>query len=159
MDDTNHFIGAMWYFLRFVGAYMRLNRNYFNTMIQESSIVIMRLLLPQLFEKMALHELRALVVERSILNMHIKGEVIEIPANHVGILLEGFLTQEEVKSLITPPAVLLHSDTDLSFFGLETSGNIYIFFLISCNCMSNFPILPIDVLFLFILKQSLCIKK
>ncbi|XP_078171756.1 sodium proton exchanger, putative (NHX7) (SOS1) [Carex rostrata] len=88
---------------------------------QESSIVIMRLLLPQLFEKMALHELRALVVERSILNMHIKGEVIEVPANHVGILLEGFLTQEEVKSLITPPAVLLRSDTDLSFFGLETS--------------------------------------
>lgn len=106
---------------------MRLNGNYFKTMIQESSIVIMRLLLPQLFEKMALHELRALVAEKSILNMHIKGEVIEVPANHVGILLDGFLAQEEVKSFITSPAVLLHSDTDLSFFGLETSGNIFFF--------------------------------
>ncbi|KAJ1697251.1 hypothetical protein LUZ63_005763 [Rhynchospora breviuscula] len=88
---------------------------------QESSIVIMRLLLPQLFEKMAMHELRALVAERSTLNIHIKGEVIQVPPNYVGILLEGFLAQEEVKSLITPPAVLLHPDTDLSFFGLESS--------------------------------------
>jgi hypothetical protein len=95
--------------------------------MQESSIVIMRLLLPQLFEKMALHELRALVTERSMLNIHIKGEVIDVPPNYVGILLEGFLAQEEAKSLITPPVVLFRPDTDFSFFGLESCSKIFLF--------------------------------
>jgi hypothetical protein len=95
--------------------------------MQECSIVIMRLLLPQLFEKKALHELRALVAdERSMLNIHIKGEVIEVPPNHVGILLEGFLAQE-AKSLITPPVVLFSPDTDFSFFSLESCGKIFLF--------------------------------
>lgn len=134
-------------------------------MIQESSIVIMRLLLPQLFEKLALHELRALVAERSMLNIHIKGEVIEIPPNYVGILLEGFLAQEEAKSLITPPAVLFRPDIDLSFFGLESCGEI--FFLISCNFMSNSHLVPVNTActsnyinsMLFILIQHIFVMK
>ncbi|XP_072989939.1 sodium/hydrogen exchanger 8 [Typha latifolia] len=90
---------------------------------QESAIVIARLLLPQILEKMAMHELRVLVAERSTMNIYIRGEVVEIRQNTVGILLEGFVrTQEEQQNLITSPGVLLPSHTDLSFFGLESSA-------------------------------------
>ncbi|KAJ3672840.1 hypothetical protein LUZ60_006214 [Juncus effusus] len=86
---------------------------------QESSIVIAKLLLPEVFENLAMTKLRALVAERSIMNVHIKGEVINVTSNYIGILLEGFVTQTESKSLVTPPAVLLPSDTDL---GVDTSA-------------------------------------
>jgi len=88
---------------------------------QESALVIARLLLPQIFEKMAMHEIRVLVAERSTMNIYIKGEDIEIDQNHIGILLEGFLKTRN-QNLITPPAVLLPSNADLSIFGLESSG-------------------------------------
>lgn len=88
---------------------------------QESALVIARLLLPQIFEKMAMHEIRVLVAERSTMNIYIKGEEIELEQNYIGILLEGFLRTKNL-NLITPPGVLLPSNTDLSLFGLESSG-------------------------------------
>lgn len=88
---------------------------------QESALVIARLLLPQIFEKMAMHEIRVLVAERSTMNIYIKGEDIELEQNYIGILLEGFLKTRN-QNLITPPGVLLPSSTDLSLFGLESSG-------------------------------------
>ncbi|KAG2631030.1 hypothetical protein PVAP13_3KG576900 [Panicum virgatum] len=88
---------------------------------QESALVIARLLLPQIFEKMAMHEIRVLVAERSTMNIYIKGEDIEIEQNYIGILLEGFLKTRN-QNLITPPAVLLPSNADLSLFGLESSA-------------------------------------
>ncbi|KAF6168631.1 hypothetical protein GIB67_005243 [Kingdonia uniflora] len=87
---------------------------------QESAIVVAKLLLPQVYEKMAMQELRTLVVERSVMNIYIRGETIEIPHHSIGFLLEGFVkTQEE---LITSPGVLLSSYGDLSFLSVETSG-------------------------------------
>jgi branched-subunit amino acid aminotransferase/4-amino-4-deoxychorismate lyase len=50
---------------------------------------------------MAMHEIRVLVAERSTMNIYIK-------------------TRNQ--NLITPPAVLLPSNADLSLFGLESSG-------------------------------------
>ncbi|CAM0147134.1 unnamed protein product [Urochloa decumbens] len=88
---------------------------------QESALVIARLLLPQIFEKMAMHEVRVLVAERSMMNIYIKGEDIELEQNYFGILLEGFLKTRN-QNLITPPGVLLPSNTDLSLFGLESSA-------------------------------------
>lgn len=90
---------------------------------QESAIVIAKLLLPQMFEKMTMQELRGLVAERSKMNIYIRGEIIEIGHNSVGFLLEGFImTQDGQQDLITSPAVLLPSHNDLSFLGLESSG-------------------------------------
>nr|ADK60916.1 plasma membrane Na+/H+ transporter [Distichlis spicata] len=88
---------------------------------QESALVIARLLLPQIFEKMAMHEIRVLIAERSTVNVYIKGEDIELEHNYIGILLEGFLKTKS-QNLITPPAVLLPSNTDLTLFGLESSA-------------------------------------
>ncbi|KAG2622513.1 hypothetical protein PVAP13_3NG262700 [Panicum virgatum] len=88
---------------------------------QESALVIARLLLPQIFEKMAMHEIRVLVAERSTMNIYIKGEDIELEQNYIGILLEGFLKTRN-QNLITPPVVLLPSNADLSLFGLESSA-------------------------------------
>ncbi|KAF5186921.1 Sodium/hydrogen exchanger [Thalictrum thalictroides] len=90
---------------------------------QESVIVVAKLLLPQVYEKMSMQELRALVVERSMMNIYIRGETIDVPSHSVGFLLEGFIkTQEAQEDLIQSPAVLLPPCEDLSFLNLETSG-------------------------------------
>jgi hypothetical protein len=70
---------------------------------------------------MAMHEIRVLIAERSTVNVYIKGEDIEVEHNYIGILLEGFLKTKS-QNLLTPPAVLLPSNTDLTLFGLESSG-------------------------------------
>ncbi|EMS63349.1 Sodium/hydrogen exchanger 7 [Triticum urartu] len=90
-------------------------------MWQESALVIARILLPQIFEKMAIREMRVLISERSSMNVYIKGEAIELGHNYIGILLEGFLKTEN-RTLITAPAVLLPSNTDLNLFGLQSSA-------------------------------------
>ncbi|XP_062202100.1 sodium/hydrogen exchanger 7-like [Phragmites australis] len=92
--------------------------------LQESALVIARLLLPQIFEKMAMHEIRVPIAERSTMNIYIKGEDIELEQNYIGILLEGFLKTKN-QNLITPPGVLLLSNTDLTKFGLESSDYYY----------------------------------
>jgi hypothetical protein len=92
--------------------------------LQESALVIARIFLPQIFEKMAMREMRVLISERSTMNIYIKGEDIELRHNYVGILLEGFLKTKN-QNLITPPAVLLPSNIDLNVFGLVSSGSIH----------------------------------
>ncbi|XP_010276296.1 PREDICTED: sodium/hydrogen exchanger 8 [Nelumbo nucifera] len=90
---------------------------------KESVIIIAKLMLPQVFEEMAMQELRALVAEKSMMNTYIRGETIEIPHHSVGFLLEGFIkTQDVQEELITSPAALLPSYGDISFLGMETSG-------------------------------------
>lgn len=89
--------------------------------LQESALVIARLLLPQIFEKMSIHEIRVLINEKSTINVYIRGEDIEIEQNHVGILLEGYLRSKD-RNLIKPPGILLPANSDWSSFGLESSG-------------------------------------
>ncbi|KAK8605306.1 hypothetical protein V6N13_102090 [Hibiscus sabdariffa] len=90
---------------------------------QESAIVLAKLLVPQIFEKMALQDLRALVAERSSMNTYITGETIEVSHQSIGFLLEGFikplLVQEE---LIASPAVLSPSQRNQSFSNADKSG-------------------------------------
>lgn len=90
--------------------------------LQESAIVLAKLLLPQIFEKMAMHDLRALVAERSIMNLYITGETIEIPHHSIGFLLEGFLKTQGAEELIISPATLLPSHGSRTFQNLESSG-------------------------------------
>ncbi|KAK1263899.1 Sodium/hydrogen exchanger 7 [Acorus gramineus] len=90
--------------------------------VKESSIFIAKLLLPQIFEKMTMQELRALVAEKSTMNIHLRGEIIEVRSNTFGFLLEGFIkAQDAQEDLITSPAVLFPSNADLSFLNLEPS--------------------------------------
>nr|AGB06353.1 plasmalemma Na+/H+ antiporter [Indosasa sinica] len=88
---------------------------------QESALVAASLLLPQIFENMAMHEIRILIAERSTMKIYIKGEDIALEQNCIGILLEGFLKTDN-QNLIAPPGVLLPSNTDLNLFGLQSSA-------------------------------------
>ncbi|KAM1102119.1 hypothetical protein ACFX13_011060 [Malus domestica] len=89
----------------------------------ESSIALVKLFLPQIFEKMAMQDLRTLVAERSVMPIYIRGESFEIPYRSIGFLLEGFVkTQGVQEELITSPAPLFPSHGYQSFQNLETSG-------------------------------------
>lgn len=90
---------------------------------QESAIVLAKLLLPQKFEKMSMHDVRALIAERSTMNIYLRGEVIEIRPNSIGFLLEGFIkTQNPWQELITSPVALLPSNADSGLSNREFSG-------------------------------------
>ncbi|XP_038875390.1 sodium/hydrogen exchanger 7 isoform X2 [Benincasa hispida] len=90
---------------------------------QESSIVLAKLLLPQVFEKMEMRDFRVLVVERSVMTTHIAGETIEIPRHSIGLLLEGFIKSHGIQEeLIASPAVLFSSHRNPSFHNMESSG-------------------------------------
>lgn len=92
--------------------------------MQESSIVLAKLLFPQVFEKMEMRDLRVLVVERSVMTTYIAGETIEIPRHSIGLLLEGFIKSHGIQEeLITSPAVLFSSHGNQSFHNMENSGN------------------------------------
>ncbi|MCL7031352.1 hypothetical protein MKW94_029147 [Papaver nudicaule] len=91
---------------------------------QESVLVIAKILLPKVFEKMAMQNLRSLVVERSDMSIYARGDIIEIPPHHIAFLLEGFVTTiSEQEQMITSPGVLLPICGDLSFLSLETLGS------------------------------------
>lgn len=94
--------------------------------LQESALVLLKLLRPQIFEKVAMQELRALVsAESSKLTTYVSGESIEINYNNIGLLLEGFIKPVGIQEeLIAAPAVLLPSNGNQSFHNSpETSGN------------------------------------
>ncbi|GAB2226023.1 hypothetical protein Droror1_Dr00021806 [Drosera rotundifolia] len=90
---------------------------------QESVIVLSKILLPQVFEKMAMQDMRALIAERSRMITCIRGETIELPPNFIGFLLEGFVKSQGLhQELITSPAALSPQKRDSSRVGLEGSG-------------------------------------
>ncbi|KAL1221080.1 Sodium/hydrogen exchanger 7 [Cardamine amara subsp. amara] len=92
---------------------------------KESTLVLLKLLRPQIFEKVAMQELRALVsAESSKLTTYVSGESIEINYNNIGLLLEGFIKPVGIQEeLIASPAALLPSNGNQSFHNSsETSG-------------------------------------
>ncbi|KAI4357384.1 hypothetical protein L6164_001336 [Bauhinia variegata] len=89
---------------------------------QESAIFLSKLLLPQIFGKLAMQDLRALVAERSEITIRIRGETIEIPRHSIGILLEGYVKTQGSEKLVTSPAALLPYGNP-SFQNLEISGS------------------------------------
>nr|QOS02253.1 SOS1 [Karelinia caspia] len=86
---------------------------------QESSIILSKLLLPQIFEKMSMHDLRTLVAERSTMNTYITGESFDLAPNMIGLLLEGFI---KTHTTIAAPAALFPSYSDKSFRSSEIAG-------------------------------------
>ncbi|GMN38291.1 hypothetical protein TIFTF001_007530, partial [Ficus carica] len=86
---------------------------------QESAIVLVKLLLPQLIEKRAMQDLRALIAERSSMTIYIRGETVEIPHHSIGLLLEGFIKTQGTQELITSPAALFPTHANQSFQNLE----------------------------------------
>uniref|UniRef100_A0A1J3FAF8 Sodium/hydrogen exchanger 7 n=1 Tax=Noccaea caerulescens TaxID=107243 RepID=A0A1J3FAF8_NOCCA len=94
---------------------------------QESALVLVKLLRPQIFEKVAMQELRALVsAESSKMTTYLSGESIEINYNSIGLLLEGFVKpvgiQEEL--IASPAALLLPSSGNQSFRNSSEASGI-----------------------------------
>lgn len=91
---------------------------------RESVIVLAKLFLPQVFDKMTMQDLRVLVAERSTMSVYLRGETFELPHFSAGILLEGFVKlQGSHEELLHSPAALLPYHGDQSFQRLETSGS------------------------------------
>ena len=87
--------------------------------------MLLKLLRPQIFEKVAMHELRALVsAESSKLTTYVSGESIDIDNNSVGLLLEGFIKPVGIQEELVPsPAALLPYNENQSFRNAsEASG-------------------------------------
>lgn len=96
---------------------------FFALLVQESATVMAKLLLPLVFEKMAMQELRALIAERSTMNVFIRGEIMELRHNSISFLLEGFIKAQDCHlELIGPPAALLSPDADSGSLNLGSSG-------------------------------------
>lgn len=74
---------------------------------KESSLALAKILLPEHFDGIAIQELRALVMERSIMRTYLRGEIIDILSGEVGFLLEGFLKQEDKDEIIVAPCALM----------------------------------------------------
>ncbi|BAT74234.1 hypothetical protein LR48_Vigan252s004700 [Vigna angularis] len=96
-----------------------------NFLWEESAIFLSKLLVPQIFGKLAMKDLRALIAdpERSRMTIFIRGETIEIPHHSVALLLEGYVKTQGRQELITAPAALLPSSGNLSFQNLAGSGS------------------------------------
>lgn len=76
-----------------------------------------------MFEKMSMHELRALVAERSSMKIFIRGEVIEMKPNIIGLLLDGFVKSDYAQQeFIKSPAALLPSHSNLSIVSSGATG-------------------------------------
>ncbi|KAK4484112.1 hypothetical protein RD792_011332 [Penstemon davidsonii] len=95
---------------------------------RESVIVIAKLLLPQMFEKVTMQELRSLIAERSSMNTYIRGESFELLHHSVGFLLEGFIKVQggQEGDLLTAPAAIL-PHVDQSFRRSETLGPVHFY--------------------------------
>ncbi|KAE8705427.1 Endomembrane protein 70 protein family isoform 1 [Hibiscus syriacus] len=104
-----------------------LAKNVDIRMSTTGAIVLAKLLVPQIFEKMALPDLRALVAERSSMKIYITGETIEVSHQSVGFLLEGFIKTLRVQEeLVASPAVLLPSQGNQTFVNANKSGDIIV---------------------------------
>lgn len=84
-----------------------------------------------------MQNLRALVAERSVMTMYIRGETIEIPHHSIGILLEGYVKTQVLQELVTSPAALLPSQGNLSFRNLEISGSLSYLCCLKEVCLYN----------------------
>lgn len=70
-----------------------------------------------------MQELRALVSQRSIMSIYIRGETIEIPRHAIGVLLDGFIKTQGSQELVAAPAAIFPSHVHQSYQNLETTGD------------------------------------
>nr|ABN04858.1 salt-overly-sensitive 1 [Mesembryanthemum crystallinum]CAN99591.1 salt-overly-sensitive 1 [Mesembryanthemum crystallinum] len=93
-----------------------------NFLWKESVIGLAKILLPQIFEKMSMHDLR-LLIERSTMNTYLSGENVEVPPHAIGFLLEGFIKCHSLhEELITSPAALWPAQGNSSFLSQDGTG-------------------------------------
>lgn len=74
---------------------------------QESALAVAKIVLASQFDRATLQEIRALVAECSSMRIFLRGEVFELRHREMGVLLEGFVRQENSTEIITAPAGLI----------------------------------------------------
>lgn len=79
----------------------------YHSLVQESALAVSKVVLAPQFEKATLQEMRALVMEGSSMRIFLRGEVFELRHKKIGMLLEGFVRQENSTEIITAPAGLM----------------------------------------------------
>nr|AVG70998.1 SOS1 protein [Fagopyrum tataricum] len=80
---------------------------------KESVIVLSKVLLPRVFEKMTMQDLRLRIAERSTITSYENGGIIEVAPHSIGFLLEGCIKSRTFpEQLITSPAVLCPTNGD-----------------------------------------------
>ncbi|XP_051144686.1 sodium/hydrogen exchanger 8 isoform X2 [Andrographis paniculata] len=89
---------------------------------RESVIVLAKLMLPHIFEKMSLQDFRTLIAERSTMRLYIPGESFELLHHSVGFLLEGYIKLQGADEMLTAPAAVLTHAVQTSRHS-ETMGN------------------------------------
>ncbi|KAJ0726654.1 putative cyclic nucleotide-binding domain, cation/H+ exchanger, cation/H+ exchanger, CPA1 family [Helianthus annuus] len=94
---------------------------------QESSIILSKLLIPQMFEKMSMQEARTFVAESSTMSTYIAGEAFQLTDNSIGLLLDGFLKTLGSLEPITAPAALLPSNGKQLSYLVETRARVMLF--------------------------------
>lgn len=75
-------------------------------LVQESALAVAKIVLGPQFDMATLQDIRALVMEGSSMRIFLRGEVFELRHKEMGLLLEGFVRQENSTELITAPAGL-----------------------------------------------------
>jgi hypothetical protein len=78
----------------------------YHPLVQESALAVAKIVLALQFEKATLQEMRALVMEGSSMRIFLRGEIFELRYKEIGMLLEGFIRQENSTEIITAPAAL-----------------------------------------------------
>ncbi|CAH9078899.1 unnamed protein product, partial [Cuscuta epithymum] len=77
---------------------------------QESATVLANVLLPEVFGKVGMPDLRAFIARKSTLSTYTRGESFELAHHSIGFLLEGFVkSQGEDGQLVSFPAALYPS--------------------------------------------------
>jgi hypothetical protein len=74
---------------------------------QESALAVAKIVLAAQFDGATLQEIRALVAESSSMRIFLRGEVFELRHREMGVLLEGFVRQENSTEIVTAPAGLI----------------------------------------------------
>lgn len=116
--DFEMFFSTVWY--RFESTMV-----WYNDKInpQECVVVLAKLLLPEVFEKVPLEGLRALIAENFSMTTFVREESIVIPENSTVFLLEGVLRSQQLPEVVVEsPAVLLASYRSLGSSSSEMPG-------------------------------------
>lgn len=74
--------------------------------MQECTVVVSKLLAPDIFKKFSMQEVRSIIDERSVMNTFSSQEVIETSHHSINFLLSGCLRDQSTEQLIECPAVL-----------------------------------------------------
>ncbi|XP_069153169.1 sodium/hydrogen exchanger 8-like isoform X3 [Solanum lycopersicum] len=73
---------------------------------KECTVVVSKLLAPDIFKKFSMQEVRSIIDERSVMNTFSSQEVIETSHHSINFLLSGCLRDQSTEQLIECPAVL-----------------------------------------------------